>query len=132
MVKAEPLGPACGGPMAACGLEQGVGAGDVGLDEAARPVDGPIHMAFGGQMHDRIGAMVSQDAVHRGAVANISLFKGIKRAVRHGGQIIEAGGIGQLVDVHDMMPARHRQPHHGRADEPRPTCHEQLHDTPPS
>ncbi|MOA16655.1 hypothetical protein D3C78_1368780 [compost metagenome] len=40
-------------PVTAHALEQGVGTDDIGLDEVCRPVDGAIHMRFGGQVHHR-------------------------------------------------------------------------------
>ena len=69
---------------------------------------------------------MAEDAVHRGAVADVGLFEGVKRAVGHAGDVVEAGGIGQLVDIDDAMPARHGKPHHRRADEPRAARDQKL------
>ena len=84
-------------------------------------------MAFGSQMHDRVGLVLRQDSVQRRAVADIGLFKSVKRAIRDRGHVFKAGSIGQRIQIDDLMPARHGQPHHGRADEPCPTRYQQLH-----
>ena len=71
--------------------------------------------------HD-IGLVPGKGRNQRCVVANICLYKGVKWAVRHWGQIGQIGGIGQRIKVHHLMPTLHRQPHHGRADKPRPAC----------
>ena len=105
-------------PIGAGGLEQGIGAGDVGLDKRAGAVDGSIHVGFSRQMHHRIGLMVSKDPVKRCAVANIGLFKRIERAVGHAGDVLKTGRIGQRIEINHAMPLRHGQPYYGRADKP--------------
>ena len=87
-------------------------------------------MGFCGQMHHRIWAMGGKDAVQRGPVADIGLFKRIGVRARNRSDILKAGRIGQRVKVHHLMPARHGQPHHGGADKPSPPGHKDLHSTP--
>ena len=129
-MKAKPFGPPCPDPPGARGFEQCIGAGDIGIDESARPVDGAIHMGFRREMHDGIRRMGGKEPVHRGAIPDISLYKGIIGRIRHLGHIIETGRIGQRVEVDDLMPGTHRLPHHGRADEPGPAGDDQLHAAP--
>ncbi len=76
-------------------------------------------MAFGGQMHHGIGVVQGKDAVQRRAVADVGLFKAVQVRSRDRGHIVQTGGIGQGVEVHHLMPARHGQPHDRRADEAR-------------
>ncbi|CAM3626011.1 hypothetical protein PANO111632_22115 [Paracoccus nototheniae] len=84
-------------------------------------------MAFGGQMHHRIGAVGGKDAVQRRTVADIGLLKRIAVGLRRIGHVCQIGGIGQCVEVHDLVPARDGQPDHGRADETRAAGNQDLH-----
>ena len=52
-------------------------------------------------------------------VANVGVFKGIKRAVGHARDILKADGISQRIKVNHRMTHRYRLPHNGRADKPR-------------
>ena len=130
MVEAEAFRPALPHPIGARGFQHVVGAGDVGLDEIARPVDRTVDMAFGGQVHHRIGLMLGKNPVQRGAVTDIDMLEGVKRAARNRGHVVETGGIGQRIDIDDRMPARHSQPHHRRADKARTARDQQLHAEP--
>ena len=127
MVKAEACRLALRRPIGARGLQHVVGAGDVGLDEIARPVDRPVDMGFGGQMHHRVGAVTRENPVQRGAVADIGLLEGIVRAVGDAGHVVQTGRIGQRIEVDHAMPPRDRQPHHRRSDEPGAAGDQQLH-----
>ena len=126
-MEAEAFGLARPGPIGARGLQQHIGAGDVRLDKGGGAVDGAVHMAFGRQMHDRVGLVRRQNAVHLRPVADIGLLKGIERVVRDHRHVIEAGRICQLVEVDHMVPSTHGLPHHGGPDEPGPTGHEEFH-----
>ena len=114
-------------PVFARRLQHVVGAGDVGLDKIARPVNGAVHMAFRGQMHDHIRLPRRKDPSERRAVTDVCLFKHIARRVRDVFDIVEAGGIGQRVEVDHLMPARNRQPNNGGPDEPRASGHKYFH-----
>ena len=84
-------------------------------------------MAFSGQMHDRVRAVVGQNAVERGPVADVDLFEGVSRRVGHRGHVVETGGIGQRIEVDDLMSARNRKAHHGGPDETSAARDEDLH-----
>jgi hypothetical protein len=60
-------------------------------------------MAFGGEMHDRVGLVLGENPVHRGAVADIGLLEGVAGRVGHLGHVVEAGGIGQRIEVDDVV-----------------------------
>ena len=129
-MEAEGVGFATPFPIGTRGLQQRVGAGDVRLDERARPVDGTVDMGFCGQMHDRVGLVRLERCRHRVRVADISLYKGVIGAFGSFCHVIETGGIGQFVDVDDAVPALNRQTHHRRPDEPGPAGDDQFHDVP--
>ncbi len=131
MVKTEGLGLALRRPIGPRRLEHIIGAGDIGFDKGPRPVDRATHMAFGGQMHHRIGLMRRKCRIQRRTVADIGMDKGIVRALRRLGHIVQTGRIGQRIEVDHLMPARNRQTHHGRSDKTGPAGDEQLH-APPS
>ncbi len=127
MVKPEPFGPALPFPIGTRGFEQVEGAKHIRLDEGRGAVDGAVDMAFCGEVHDRIGSMRLQHPVERGAVADVDLFERISGRVRHVRHVVEAGGIGQRVEVDHIVPARNGQPDHRGPDEPGAAGDEQLH-----
>jgi hypothetical protein len=126
-VKAKAVRTAQRLPMGARRLQHVERAGDVGLHKIPRPVDGTVHVAFGGKVHYRIRPVRGKDPVQCHAVADVSLFKAVEVRPRNRGHVFKAGGIGQRVKVHHLIPARDRQPHHRRPDEPCPPGDEQLH-----
>ena len=90
VVKAE-LGFALAGQglvVGAGGFQQRERAYDIGLDKFACAVNAAVHMAFGGKVHYRIGLMLGEDFIQRGAVANIGLHEGIALAVGNAGDAV--------------------------------------------
>ena len=130
VMKAEVPGAPRPGPIGARGLEQVTGAGDIGVDTGGRAVNRAVHMRFGGQMHDRIGAVGDEHPVERGAVADIGLLKMIARAFGDVGDVLKTGRVGQRVEIDYVVATRHGEAHHGRADEPCPASHQNLHAAP--
>src|SRR5690606_6476921 len=47
-------------PVAAAGLQQAVGADDIGVDEGRGAVDGAVHMALRRQVHHPVGAVLGE------------------------------------------------------------------------
>ena len=84
-------------------------------------------MGLGGQMHHHIRLMGSKDPVKRVAVANISLFESVERAVGDGCDVVQTGRIGQRIDVDDVMTPGNGKPYHSRSDETGAACNEDLH-----
>src|SRR6185312_15836372 len=68
--------PACMGER---GLEQRIGADNIGRDEISWRIDRAVDMAFGGKMHDGIGVETGEQAVDRRAVADIGEAESIAR-----------------------------------------------------
>ena len=115
-------------PIVERGGEQGESADDIGLDEGARPVDGAIDMALGGQMHHRIGPERVEGGGDGGAVAYVGAAKGIARIAGDGRERIEIAGIGELVEDEQLMRRRlDDAAGDGRADESGAAGHEQAH-----
>src|SRR5690606_1479883 len=80
MVEAEVALPV---PPGTRGLEQGVGAIDIGVDELGRSVDRAVDMTFCSEVHHSIGRVFSEDAVDRGAVADIGFDEGVAVRARN-------------------------------------------------
>ncbi len=85
-------------------------------------------MGFRGQVHHRIGFETAQRRIHRRAIANIGLHKMVVGRIGNAGHIVQTGGIGQRIEVHDLMPLCHRTPHHRRADKACPARYDKSHD----
>jgi hypothetical protein len=107
---------------------------DVGLDEGAGPVDGAVHVALGGQMHDHVGPEALEDLAHAGCISDVGLLEGVAGSFRDGGERGEVARIGELVDhQHHMRGVPDDLARHRRADEPGPTRYKNLsrHRSPP-
>ena len=70
-----PLKPA---PIDQRRLQHDKGAHHIGEDEGIGPIDRPVDMAFGGQMHDHIWLKLSKGRRHGRGVGNIGLQEAIK------------------------------------------------------
>ena len=70
-------------PPATGRLQQRIGAHDIGFDKRRRAVNRTIDMAFRRQVHHRIRLMLTKNAIQLAAVADIHLFKGETRILRH-------------------------------------------------
>ena len=68
-----------GAPVFESALQQVGGSENVGFDEAERIVDGAVHMAFGGQMHDGVRLEVVEEAFDGCRIADVRLFEMIER-----------------------------------------------------
>ncbi|MCY1398211.1 hypothetical protein D9M71_132370 [compost metagenome] len=90
-------------PVAASSFQQCIGAHDIGLDELGRSIDGAIYMRFGGQVHHRSGAELGEYLVQSRYIADICLIEVIARRAVHIGQRLQVAGIGELVDVGDLV-----------------------------
>ena len=84
-------------------------------------------MGFRRQMQDRVGRVRRQDPVERGAVADVGMLEGIERVVGDGSDVVEAGGVGQRVEIDHRVAVGHRAADDGGADEAGAAGHEDLH-----
>src|SRR5262245_37609820 len=106
-------------PIVERGLEQYVGADDVGRDEGARPVDRAVDMALSREMHDDVGPEELKCVGHRAGVADVGLEEAVARTSRDGLQRLEVPRIGQFVDDEHIAAACDEVADDGRADEAR-------------
>jgi hypothetical protein len=127
VVQPEPLGPPLAQPEGPRGLQEVEGADHVGLHEGRGAVDGAVHVALGGQVHHRTRPMLGQGAVERRPIQQVRPHEAVERGVRDRRHVGEVPGIGQRVEVDDLVPPRHGEPHDRRPDEPRPAGHQELH-----
>src|SRR5215218_1441281 len=100
------------------GLQQLEGAYDVGLDEGAGVVDRAVDVALGGEVDHRRGTMLGEDAPHLPAVRDVAVEEREARIVQHAGEVLEAAGIGELVEHEDAgRRLGEDEPHEVAADE---------------
>ena len=91
-------------PVGAGGLQQLIGADDVGLDELGRAIDGAVDVGLSGQMHDGVRLEVQQRLADPLTIGDVGLEELIARVVVHAGQRLEVAGIGQFVRVEHAVP----------------------------
>ena len=116
------------GPVLPCGIEQRVGADDIGLDEGRRTVDRTVDMALGGEMHDRVDGVLAQQRGDQHTITDIALDEVVARAVADRSKRGEVGGVGQLVEIdHAMVGCRDQVAADGRADEACSPSHQDIH-----
>jgi hypothetical protein len=64
-------------------------------------MDGPIHMAFGGKVHNRSRLMLVQQIADQFPVADIAMNKAVAFVGGNFLQVAEIPGVGQLVKIYD-------------------------------
>ncbi len=110
-------------------MQQGKGPDDVGLDERAGAVDRAVDVRLGGEVHHRVGLVLLENAADLVGVANIDVLEVIAGAVAGLGERFEVAGVGQLVDVDDLVVGFADQlPDHGGPDETGASCQQNLHE----
>ena len=110
------------------GLEQNVGADDIGVDEFGRPVDRAVDMAFCRQMHHRVGIETRENLGDGRTIADIGAAEMIARMALHRGERGKIAGIGQLIDdQHLVISVADQMPDQRRADESRSARDQNLH-----
>ena len=119
MVETEGLAPARGqgGPVESRRFQQDGGAQDIGAHEVYGPVDGPVVVALGRQVHQGVRLVALEDGGHSGGVADVGPLEGIVRRGGDRGHIVQAGGVGEGVEIHDLAAVADRLADHGRSDE---------------
>ena len=90
---------------------------NIGGNEVQRLVDGTIHMGFGREMDHRFGTRARENLAQRAAVPDVRSFEGVVRSPRRIAERFDMSGVGEHVDVHDVLSRSHHPPHHARPDE---------------
>ena len=91
----------------ACRLQQVMGADDVGVDEFRGAADAAVDMAFGGQVHDRVGLNVTHRVMNGRFVAKVGVDELVVRVMFDVRQRLGLGGVGQGVEVDDSVAEVH-------------------------
>jgi hypothetical protein len=84
-------------------LQQIGGADEIGLDESGRPVDRPVDMRFGRQMHDDIRRKARNDFPKSGKIADVRLGKPVAVVLGNDTQRVQIACIGKTVDIQHMV-----------------------------
>ena len=85
------------------GLEEGVGAVDVGADEVVGGDDGAVYVAFGGEVGDGVNVVCFDGFFHLGGVADVGADEDVAVAGFFGevGEGEGVSGVGEFVYVDD-------------------------------
>ena len=83
-------------------------AGDVGVDEIARPVDRAVDMRFGREIHHDVGAVGLEGGAHRRGIGDVGADQVMARVGQRGTERLLRGGIDHLVN-RDGLVRRARQ-----------------------
>ena len=62
-------------PCIAGDIEKGIGAEDIGAHKGFGTEDGAVHMAFRGEVDDRVDLVLRKEVLDKGAVADVALHK---------------------------------------------------------
>ena len=79
------------------GVQQGLGAEHVGLDENAWIFDRPVDVAFRGEMNDRVRPILLKNIPDNRRVDYIAVYKGAIGLIRDRSKIFPAPRIGERV-----------------------------------
>ena len=104
MVEAKiPSARAAFAPMGECRLEQDIAADHIGVDEFGRAVDRAVDMAFGCQMHDRVGLKPREGVGDGGAITDIAAAEMVAGIAVERGERRQIARIGQLVEDEHLV-----------------------------
>src|SRR5262249_40441277 len=104
MQEPEILGaPAELAPMRERGLEQNIGANNIGVDEIGGPVDRSVDMTFRRQVHDRVGVKTRKNVGDGRVIADVGEAEMIMRVTLNRSERGKIAGIGQLVDDENLV-----------------------------
>lgn len=84
-------------------LEQAVGADDIGFDKGIRAADGSVHVAFSGEMHQGVYAMLLEQGFHQGGVTDVAVAEVEIRVFPYRFQVSLVAGIGEGVQYDNLV-----------------------------
>ena len=90
-------------PKALCHIKERLGADDIGRQKDLRLGDGAVNMALRRKVDNGVDVVGFKDLGQRGSVAYIRLDKGVARIVFDVAEVIEVAGVGQRVDIDDVV-----------------------------
>ena len=91
--------------VAAGGIQQDAGAGDIGVNKILRRIDAPVLVRFGGEVDDGEELMLPHQLVHEVGVRDVRVEKFIPLAVLGGeaGGVPNIGGVGERIHIGDEL-----------------------------
>ena len=90
-------------PVTACRFNEREGAHVVRFHEGAGALDGVVHMAFRGKVHDAPDVVFREQALHQFLVADVALHEGVVGHPLAFLQIVEIARVGELVEIDDAV-----------------------------
>ena len=105
-------------PPGTSSFQQRIGTDNVGFDKRRRAINRAVDVAFGSQMHHRIGLIMAKYPIQFGAIADIHPFKSKTRIPGDRRQRHQIPGVGQLINNHHVIAGCGNDfAHHRRTDE---------------
>ena len=83
------------------GLEQAVGADDIGFDKGVGAGDGAVDVALGGEMDDGVDEMAAQQLLGQRLVANVAMHEMEVAGAFKSGEIVALAGISERIEHDD-------------------------------
>ena len=84
-------------------MQQAEGAHDVGAGEGEGVFDAAVYMALGSQVDDAVDVVLTHYVEHLVEVADVGAHEGVVGALFYIFEVGEVAGIGELVEVDDMV-----------------------------
>jgi hypothetical protein len=111
------------------GLEQDLGAQDVGDDELPGSEDRTIDVALGRQVHHRVDAVGGEELGEELLVVDVAADEDVLRIAFELFEVLEVPRVGELVEVDDLPVGPHlaQVAHQVRSDEAATAGNQQIH-----
>jgi hypothetical protein len=90
-------------PVAETLLQQGESAHHIGLNEGPWPIDGPVHVALGGKMHDHVRRVTLNDLPHARRIRDIAALESVTGIAGDRSERIQVPGIGERVHHQNLV-----------------------------
>ncbi len=106
-------------PRATRGVDEHLRADHVGAHERGGVHHRPVDVTLGSEVHDGVRPVLLERPLHVLLFDDIAANEGVVRVRLDFGQVLEVAGVGQRVEVDDLvLRLAEQHPHEVRADEP--------------
>ena len=85
------------------GVQEHLGAHDVGLQEDRGVLDAPVYVAFRGEVDDQVGMLCLEQVIDRLPVGDGLLDEAEVGVGHDGGQSLQVAGVGEAVQTDDAV-----------------------------
>jgi len=72
-------------------------------DKVFGTVDGAVDVALGGKVQHGTRAVLIQQAVHQGAVAEVALHEDMTQVAVQSGEVFQVASVGEFVEVENWL-----------------------------